>query len=109
MAKDKIIRGDIILIPFPFTDLSQSKVRPCLLLTSDKQDITIVFITSIKPKGDLSIEILPSSTNGIKVKSYIRYTKIATLDSQLNIGKIGTIEKETFTKLKTLLSNYLFN
>jgi len=39
-------KGDIVLIPFPFTDLSGSKNRPALILHGNEQDVTVAFISS---------------------------------------------------------------
>lgn len=39
-------KGDILLITFPFTNLSGSKVRPAVILTETNLDITVCFITS---------------------------------------------------------------
>lgn len=100
-------KGTIHLIPFPFTDLSQKKIRPCLVLARDRTDSTVVFITSIKPKGSEWIKIIPSKENGIKSISYIRYTKIATLDSALSIGSIGELEPVMFHEVKKKIRAFL--
>jgi mRNA interferase MazF len=39
-------KGDIILIPFPFTDLTGVKTRPALVLVSKSEDLTVAFISS---------------------------------------------------------------
>ena len=39
-------KGDIILITFPFTDLSGSKLRPALVLADRSFDVTVCFITT---------------------------------------------------------------
>lgn len=39
-------KGDIVLIPFPFTDLTGQKNRPALVLINHENDITVSFITS---------------------------------------------------------------
>ena len=39
-------KGDIVLITFPFSDLSGSKLRPAIILCTNKLDITVCFITT---------------------------------------------------------------
>ena len=41
-----MIQGELVLIQFPFTDLSGSKMRPALILTSNHEDVTVAFITT---------------------------------------------------------------
>lgn len=101
-------KGDIILIPFPFTDLSSNKLRPAIVLFSNEYDVTISFITTqIKWKEPTDIDLIPSLQNGIKRPSIIRLSKIATVDRSLIVGKLGELQiqeiQELNIKLKQLL------
>lgn len=88
-----MIKGDIVLIPFPFTDLTGNKLRPALILVDNTTDITACFITTqTKWKENTDIDLLPSFQNGIKKPSVIRLNKIATLDKALIIGRLGSLE-----------------
>jgi mRNA interferase MazF len=44
----KLTKGDVVLVPFPFTDLSQTKLRPAIVLyvQPEGEDITLCFISS---------------------------------------------------------------
>lgn len=83
-------KGDIVLIPFPFTNLTGVKNRPAVVLISTETDITVSFVTSqLKWQDDYDLKIEPSQLNGIKVTSLIRLSKLATIDRDLVIGKLA--------------------
>jgi len=103
-----MIKGDIVLIPFPFTDLSGSKNRPALVLVSGESDIILAFIsTRLKWKEDTDILLEPSIANGLKSESIIRLSKLATLDKDLALGRLGTIEDKTLKKVNKNLIKIL--
>lgn len=93
-------KGDIVLIPFPFTDLTGNKNRPALILVVSENDITVAFITSqTKWEEEFDIELIPTKTNGIKKKSLVRLSKIATIDKELAIGKLGNLTSKEIVKV----------
>ena len=93
-------KGDIILIPFPFTDLSGSKLRPAVVLFDSGFDLIVAFITSqIKWKEPTDIEITPSTENGIKKQSLVKTSKISTIDKSLVKGILGELHKNEISIL----------
>jgi mRNA interferase MazF len=83
-------KGDIILISFPFTDLTGSKLRPAIVLAASRLDVTVAFMTTeFKWQEDYDVLLNPTPSNGLKMKSLIRLSKIATLDRDLVEGKLG--------------------
>ncbi len=87
-------KGDIVLIPFPFTDLLGNKNRPAVVLIDSGDDVTVCFMTTQpqwQSQYDLSIE--PSDTNGLKKTTILRLNKFATLDKNLILGRMGSLEK----------------
>ncbi len=107
MASNAIITGDIILIPFPFTDLSSDKVRPALIVSGFQDDITVLFITRQGKSKLHSISIKPDKENGLKYTSNIIVSKIATLDKNMALGKIGVLEENNLKMVKEALGKYL--
>lgn len=85
-------KGEIILITFPFTDLSGSKLRPALVLAADKEDITVAFITTnLQQVNNTDMLLRKNSINGLKKDSLVKMNKIATLDHSLAMGKVGQL------------------
>ena len=98
-------KGDIVLITFPFTDLSGSKLRPAIILATTTLDFTVCFITTqVQWQEATDLLLLPNSTNGLIKQSLIRISKIATLDKKLAkalLGKLTSLEvAELNNKLK---------
>ena len=95
--------GSIVLVPFPFTDLTASKVRPALIISkknTESTDVIVCFITS-KPVPSASVSALliqPTTTSGLKVVSFVRFDKIATVDCRIILGELGRIEPQALRK-----------
>jgi mRNA interferase MazF len=102
----KYEQGDIVLLPFPFTDGTSSKVRPSVLLANSGCDGVFVFITSKKDKDEV-FEIKMNKCNNLKSDSYIRYTKIATIQNSLIIGKLGQLTASELKNLKSKIKTFL--
>ena len=86
-------KGDIVLISFPFTDISGNKNRPAIILINSDEDITVCFVTTqLKWQSDYDIIIHPSISNRLKKTSLIRLNKFATLDKNLVIGLLGELD-----------------
>lgn len=103
-------RGTIVLVPFPFTDLSGSKVRPAVIISNGKigSDVAVLFITSqTKLRGKHLVHIAPSKENGLKAKSKIVCSKIATLEAKIVLGELGNISADVQHTLDTELKKVL--
>jgi mRNA interferase MazF len=93
-------KGDIVLVPFPFTDLSQSKLRPAVVLYTEptNNDVTLCFITSqgidTLFAGEFLLDIADPEflSTGLKISSKVRVTRIMTIERKLisrRLGKLG--------------------
>lgn len=97
-------KGDIVLITFPFTDLSGSKLRPAVVLAETHLDLTVCFITTqLGWKEPFDIALTPTATNGLRKPSLIRASKIATLDRALAKGLLGTLSSLEINDLNAKL------
>ena len=97
---------DIILIPFPLTDLASQKIRPALQLSDTSDEDIVLCAISTKKHSVYDIKITPTKANGLKKVSYIRSNKIATIEKRLALAKLGdldgTTKKSVQVKIKKL-------
>mgnify|MGYP003394266751 CR=1 FL=1 len=103
-------KGHIVLVPFPFTDLSGQKVRPALVLSvSAGEDCIVAFISSTEKKRSVfTVPIKATSANGLKVNSVVKLDKLATLQKKIVLGELGMAEKPVLTAADAALKR-LFN
>ena len=98
----KFIKGDVIVVPFPFSDLSASKRRPALVvanLTGD--DVILCQITSKTISDDYAISLASGDfQNGsLNQESNIRPNRIFTADSNIALYRIGTIKSPKLSQV----------
>ena len=98
-------KGRIVLVPFPFTDLSGQKVRPALVLHVSKgEDSIVAFISSARGrKYPFDVSIQATNRNGLKMDSVIKVDKIATLQKKIILGEIGIAEKSVIASVDLAL------
>ena len=108
--------GQIILTPFPFTNLTGAKLRPVLLLkkSSNFHDDWLVCMVSsqaYQAQQDLDEIIneteIDFSASGLKVTSILRLSRLAVLSSELMVGSIGQINDSRLSKVKNRLSRWI--
>jgi mRNA interferase MazF len=94
--------GSIILIPFPFSDLSNTKLRPAVVLTMlDKGDCILCQITS-KPYDNNAIELnsVDFAEGSLQRVSYARPSKLFTANASLLQQKAGQLTETRFLVLR---------
>lgn len=96
------IKGDVVVVPFPFSDLSNSKKRPALVLANlEGHDLILSQITSqnIFDSYSVSIETTDFSSGTLNRKSNVRPNKIFTADEAIILYKIGNLNDEKMNKI----------
>ena len=96
---------DIILIPFPLTDLASQKIRPALQLSKHFDNDIVLCAISTKRHSAFDIEVKPTKFNGLKKTSYVRSNKIATIEKRLALAKLGELDKKTKKSVQTKLKS----
>jgi mRNA interferase MazF len=100
MVKPSI--GSVILVHFPFSDLSKSKLRPALVLAPAGNDDYILCQITSNPWGDpLAVEISSDSfvKGGLPLTSYARPAKLFTASISLFVKEAGRIKEATLGKV----------
>ena len=97
-------KGDIVIIPVPFSDNKGYKLRPAVVISNDTVhqtgDIVIVQITSKLKHDKLSITLTNDDvTESLPVKSYIRLHKIFVLEQRLIKGKVSSLKISKYQEL----------
>lgn len=116
MGKISLTRGEIVLVPFPFTDLTVKKVRPAVILSMEprSEDVIVAFISSsLESKALLLTDYLCEEKHpdfaqtGLKRSSTFRMSKLVTLHHSMILRKLGKasadIQKELDARLKKAL------
>ena len=92
--------GSVILVPFPFSDLSQTKLRPALVVAkASHEDWILCQITSNSYSDPFAIEIINQDfrEGALRNTSYVRPGKIFTAHSSLIVSKVGSLKLESLT------------
>ena len=97
-------RGDIVMIPVPFTDLSASKRRPVLVISNDAyntadQDMIVVAITSNLAQTGIPITDDGMEQGQIPKPSVIRSGKVYTLKQDIVVKSIGRVKDAIVTSV----------
>lgn len=94
--------GTVVLVPFPFSDLSQTKLRPAVVVAdAGRGDWILCQITS-NPYSDVRAVVLAAddfATGGLRTVSYARPGKLFTANRDLLVQDIGKLKDESFNHI----------
>ena len=103
----KFIKGDVVVVPFPFSDLSASKRRPALVLVDlEGDDLILGQITSktVFDEKAILIENSDFHDGGLNQVSNVRPNKLFTADEGIVLYKAG---KLTDCKLNSIIDSVI--
>ncbi len=89
--------GDVVVVKFPFSDLSNFKLRPALILFNENYDYVLCQITSQSYNDSDSIKLLDVNfiSGSLNRTSYIRPFKLFTANNEIITRKLASLNKKT--------------
>lgn len=96
------VKGDVVIVPFPFSDLTQSKRRPALVISKlEGDDLILCQITSQTVKDNYAVPINTGDfeSGELKQPGNIRPNRIFTADGHIILYKIGSLNKDKVNRV----------
>lgn len=104
-------QGAILLIPVPFTDLSSTKRRPVIVISSTSYhqaslDMIVVAMTSNPQQAPYSFVITNQDLieGSLNRPGVVRVDKIYTLAQSLAVREFGKVSPATLRRIRTILA-----
>lgn len=94
---EKFVKGDVVVVPWTFSDLTEAKRRPALVIANlTGEDVILCQITSQKIRDHYAIILLNSDfqEGGLNQTSNIRPNRLFTADRRIILYKAGQIKSE---------------
>jgi len=107
-----VTRYKVVLVPFPFDDLSSSKVRPAVCLTDPigpYRHVVLAFITSHVPADLLATDLVIDAhdpdfvSTGLRVSSTLQLHRLMTATTMLLLRELGTLSPRMQTQVEARL------
>jgi mRNA interferase MazF len=98
---ERFVKGDIVVVPFPFSDLTRAKRRPALVIAKlEGDDLILCQITSqqIKDRYVVSIDEGDFET-GVLQKSNVRPNRIFTADRHIVLYRVGQLKLDKISEV----------
>jgi mRNA interferase MazF len=95
-------KGAVVLVRFPFSDLSRTKLRPAVVLADAGHGDRVLCQITSKPYGDSAAVVLDDTafaSGSLRVTSYARPGKLFTASSDLMTGQVGLLTPEARTRI----------
>ena len=96
------MKGDVVVIPFPFSDLSGSKRRPALVVGDwGGTDVMLCQITSQAKRDGLEVALNADDllSGGLPIASHIRPNKIFTAERSLILYVAGKVNMDKYQQV----------
>jgi len=98
----KFVKGDVVIAPFPYSNLTANKKRPALVIAPlEGGDVILCQITSKAKSDHYSIPLTNADfkSGALHQDSFIRPNRIFTADSNIVLYKAGKVRGDTMNKV----------
>jgi len=99
---DRFVKGDVVVVPFPFSDLTQAKKRPALVIAGlEGDDLILCQITSqqIADKYAIPVDSEDFESGSLKQRSNVRPNRIFTADCRIILYQAGKLKHEKVNEI----------
>lgn len=103
--------GALVLVPFPFSDLSQSKLRPAVILAdASRGDWILCQVTSSPYSDSRAIELSHDGfrRGSLRVVSYARPGKLFTANRTLMVARVGELKEDVLKQIVDAVVGLLY-
>jgi len=93
----QFVKGDVVVVPFPFSDLTDTKRRPALVITDlTGDDVILCQITTQNRPDTYSLPLIQSDfiIGSLPQDSFIRPNRLFTGDSQIILKRAGSLSPQ---------------
>ena len=107
----RFVAGDVVILPFPYTNQADSKKRPAVVLCRTHEDDLLVCMISSAAYGAESLPLDGKNLEsaGLRVASVVRPDRLLVVSSGLVIRKIGRLSSEMTGKIKSHIADWILD
>ena len=94
--------GAVVLVPFPFSDLSQAKLRPAVVRADAGRGDWILCQVTSKPYGDpraIPLVEVDFASGFLRTESYARPGKLFTASRELMVSQVASLQAESLGRI----------
>ena len=99
---ERFVKGDVVVVPFPFSDLTRAKRRPAMVIAElEGNDLILCQITSqpIRDRYAVSIDENDFETGTLRRRSNVRPNRIFTADRHIILYRVGHLKPEKMDQI----------
>ena len=103
----RFVKGDVVVVPFPFSDLTHAKKRPALVVAEfEGDDLLLCQITSQRARDGYAVAIDEGDfeVGSLRQRSHIRPNRLFTADRQIILYRAGRLRPE---KVKEIIDKII--